>query len=263
MVDRIVPATSPEDIATLADKSRYLDRSPVIHEPFRQWVIEDDFCAGRPEWDSVGATFTDDVHDYEVMKIRILNGGHQIIATLGELLSIETIVGCMRHKKIAALFSRIAKEEIAPHVKTVPGISSLAYVDLIAQRFSNPRIVDTTRRVAFDGASRHPGFVIPSIRDGLLASTPIDGLALVEAAWARMCAGTRQDGSRIEPNDPSWDELQAVALASRADPLVWLSQSQYYHDLAQQPGFRDVFSKWLRMMWQDGVEATIEAYLAY
>ena len=71
--------------------------APVTHENFRQWVIEDAFCAGRPDWDKVGATFTDDVHDYEAMKIRILNAGHQVIANAGEILSVETIAGCMEH----------------------------------------------------------------------------------------------------------------------------------------------------------------------
>jgi mannitol 2-dehydrogenase len=71
------------------------DAAPVTHENYRQWVIEDAFCAGRPDWDRVGATFTDDVHDYETMKIRILNAGHQVLANAGELLSLATIADCM------------------------------------------------------------------------------------------------------------------------------------------------------------------------
>jgi len=172
MVDCIVPSTGEKELA-LAREFGIDDQAPVTHENYRQWVIEDAFCAGRPEWDRVGATFTDDVHSYEAMKIRILNGGHQVIAVPGEILSVQTIAGCMEHDLISAFFTKVARSEIAPLVDSVPGLSPDAYVDLIHARFSNPKIVDTTRRVAFDGSSRHPGFIIPSIQDGLRAKTAV------------------------------------------------------------------------------------------
>jgi mannitol 2-dehydrogenase len=136
-----------------------------------------------------------------------------------------------------------------------------AYIALIKQRFSNPHIVDTTRRVAFDGSSRHPGFIIPSIRTGLARDTPVDGLTFVSAVWARMCEGKREDGSRIEPNDPVWDDLQLAAKAARRNPNVWLSQDQYYGDLSTQPRFVNAFDKWLKMIWAVGLEAAMESYL--
>ncbi|WP_371170720.1 mannitol dehydrogenase family protein [Aliiroseovarius sp. 2305UL8-7] len=260
MVDCIVPATGPQEIE-LVQSLGIDDAAPVTHEGFRQWVIEDDFCAGRPDWDKVGATFTDHVHDYEAMKIRILNGGHQIVANLGEVLSVATIADCMADEKIRALFKRIAMHEIAPHLKPVSQMTPGAYVDLIERRFSNPRIVDTTRRVAFDGSSRHPGFVIPTIREGLAAGAPIDGLALAEAIWARMCEGTREDGSQIEPNDPYWSDLQDVARMAKSDPVIWIEQRQYFGDLADHARFSVAFSKWLHMIWADGVVAAIDGYL--
>ena len=261
MVDCIVPATGPNELA-LVGTLGIEDASPVTHENYRQWVIEDDFCAGRPDWDKVGATFTDDVHDFEAMKIRVLNGGHQIIANAGEILSIETIAGCMAHPKIRDLFDQVARTEILPHLAAVTGMAPASYVDLIKSRFANPRIVDTTRRVAFDGSSRHPGFVIPSIRDGLAAGTPVTGLALIEATWARMCAGTREDGSLIAANDPFWDDLHATAIAAKEDPQIWLAQRQYYGDLAGNAGFSQSFGNWLTLIWSDGLEAAITAYLA-
>jgi len=150
MVDCIVPATGPSEL-DLAVRLGVTDAVPVTHENFRQWVIEDRFCAGRPDWDKVGATFTDQVHTYEAMKLRILNAGHQIIATPGELLSIDTIDAIMAHPLIGPFFRRIEVEEIVPHVAAVPGMTPMGYVDLIESRFSNPEIRDTTRRVAFDG----------------------------------------------------------------------------------------------------------------
>ena len=260
MVDCIVPATGSAELE-LVHSLGIQDAAPVTHENFRQWVIEDDFCAGRPAWENAGATIVPDVHDYEVMKIRLLNGSHQIIANFGEILGIDTISECMSHPQISAVFKKIAKYEIAPHVKPVPGIDPSEYIDLIHARFANPRILDTTRRVAFDGSSRHPGFVIPSIRDGLKAGTSIEGLALVEAVWARMCTGTRENGTRIAPNDPVWNDLQAKASTARLDPDEWIRQTQYYGDLVDDRRFVDAFTRWLRLVWSDGIEEASRVYL--
>ncbi|MCB1336370.1 MAG: mannitol dehydrogenase family protein [Maritimibacter sp.] len=260
MVDCIVPATGPKELA-LALEFGIDDAVPVTHENFRQWVIEDAFCQGRPDWDKAGAQFTDDVHGYEAQKIRILNAGHQVIVNLAEILHIETISEIMRHDTIRAVFRKIQAEEIVPHVVPVPGMTPEQYVELIERRFSNPAIVDTTRRVAFDGSSRHPGMVLPTVRDGLRAGVPVAGLALVEAAWCRMCEGNREDGSRIEPNDPFWDDLTAVATKAKDDPRAWLEMRQYYGDLADQPRFAEAFARWLGMIWSDGIEAAMNAYL--
>jgi mannitol 2-dehydrogenase len=261
MVDCIVPATGPAELA-LAREIGIADAAPVTHENFRQWVIEDAFCAGRPDWDLVGATFTPDVHAYEMMKIRILNAGHQVLANAGELLGVPTIADCMAHPAIAALFRKVQTREILPHVHAVPGMTPAAYLDLIERRFSNPAIRDTTRRVAFDGSSRHAGFVLPILRDGLAAGTPVEGLALVEALWARMCAGTREDGSAIEPNDPDWSRLTETATAARARPMAWLEQAAIYGDLVAVPRFADAFDHWLTMLWRAGTAATLAAYTA-
>ncbi|GLP86067.1 mannitol dehydrogenase family protein [Tritonibacter mobilis] len=259
MVDCIVPATGPAEIAKAAEMG-VADQAPVTHEPFRQWVIEDSFCAGRPDWDKVGATFTDAVHAYETMKIRILNAGHQVIANAGELLSCATIADCMEDADIRSLFEKVETEEIAPYVHAVPEITPEAYVALIASRFSNPAIRDTTRRVAFDGSSRHTGFVLPILRDALVANASIDGLALVEALWARMCAGTREDGSEIAANDPKWQELQTAAHAAKSAPSAWLRQADYYGDIAQDARFAERFCHWLSVIWTNGTRAALQAY---
>ena len=260
MVDSIAPATGPNELKLVRELG-IEDNAPVTHENFRQWVIEDDFCAGRPNWNEAGAIFTDLVHDYEAMKIRILNAGHQVIANPGELLSVETISSCMEHPLIGALFHKVELEEIVPHVKPVPGMEPSDYVELIATRFANPRIVDTVRRVAFDGSSRHTGFLLPILRDGLKSGASVTGLALVEAIWARMCEGTREDGSVIASNDPFWDDLTKIAKTARDTPRAWLEQRKFYGDLANEPRFADSFENWLRMIWADGLTCTLERYL--
>ncbi|MEL6463758.1 MAG: mannitol dehydrogenase family protein [Pseudomonadota bacterium] len=259
MVDCIVPATGPNEIA-LAAQFGIADAAPVTHENFRQWVIEDAFCAGRPDWDKTGATFTDQVHAYEAMKIRILNAGHQVLANAGELLALPTITDCMSHPGIRDMFRKVQMEEIAPYVADVPEFTPATYIDLIENRFSNPAIRDTTRRVAFDGSSRHTGFVLPVVRDAVASGGSVTGLGLVEALWARMCAGTREDGSTIEANDPHWDTLVAAAKAARDTPQAWLDQKQYYQELASVPAFADAFAFWLQLIWTEGVEAALSTY---
>jgi mannitol 2-dehydrogenase len=259
MVDSIVPATGPAEL----DLVRALgidDKAPVTHENFRQWVIEDDFCAGRPDWDRVGATFTADVHGYEMMKIRILNAGHQVLANAGELLSVPTIADCMAHPAIAALFRKVQTEDILPRVDPVPGITPTAYLALIERRFANPAIRDTVRRVAFDGSSRHTGFVLPMLREALAAGSDVEGFALVEALWARMCAGTREDGTQIEPNDPQWAQLTIAAQAAQETPRAWLDQTGLYGTLATEAPFAEAFARWLSLIWRQGTAAALEDY---
>lgn len=260
MVDCIVPATGEKEIA-LAKEFGIDDAVPVTHENFRQWVTEDKFCAGRPNWDKVGVTFSDDVHTYEAMKIRTLNGGHQIVANAGEVLSVDSISGCMEHPLIGAFYRKVAEDEIVPHVHPVPDVTPLDYVDLIVDRFSNPDIVDTVRRVAFDGSSRHTGFLLPVLREALETGKDIEGLALSEAIWARMCEGTREDGTIIEPNDPIWDDLTKAAKEARIDPQAWLDQDSLYGDLSSNRLFKESFSRWLSLIWADGTETALNAYL--
>lgn len=260
MVDCIVPATGPKELA-LVQEMGIDDAAPVTHENFRQWVIEDRFCAGRPPWEDAGVTISDLVHDHEAMKLRMLNGGHQVIAAPAEILGIRTIHETMEHPLIRGLFRKIALEEMAPHVPDVPGMTPAAYVDLLDERFSNPKIADTVRRVAFDGSSRHTGAVLPVIRDAVRAGTPLEGLALSQALWARMCAGQREDGSQIEPNDPLWDDLVTVARAAKDDPQAWLEQRHFYGALADDARFAKAFGQALTALWWDGTESVLRAYL--
>lgn len=259
MVDCIVPATGPfeyELVRTLGID----DAVPVTHENFRQWVIEDNFCAGRPNWEKVSVTMSSDVHAFESMKIQILNAGHQILANLGEIIGMRTIDQCMQHSGISAFFEKVQRQEIAPHVAAVPGMQPQDYIDVVASRFSNPRIKDTVRRVAFDGAARHSSFLHPTIRSALSCNTSVAGLAIVEAIWARMCYGKREDGSVIGANDPNWCFLNTLAKRAKENPSLWLSETNLYGDIAKDPRFHDEFCTNLIHIWKNGACSTIKDY---
>jgi len=260
MVDCIVPATGPNELE-LVRSYGIRDSVPVTHENFRQWVLEDKFADGRPEWEKVGVTITDNVHEFEAMKLRILNGGHQIVANAGELLSIVQIDQCLANDLIKAFFRKVAITEIAPTVRPVPGMNPEDYVDLIDRRFSNKEIVDTVRRVAFDGSSRHPAFILPTLLDVVKTERGFDGLALAEALWARMCFGTREDDSVIKANDPVWESLVNTAKLAKSNPAAWLQQQNLYGDLANHTLFSKRFSYWLDRVWEVGTESAIQEYL--
>ncbi|NTT84354.1 mannitol dehydrogenase family protein [Tabrizicola fusiformis] len=260
MVDRITPATGPRERA-LAAEFGLNDPVPVTCEPFRQWVVEDNFPAGRPALEKVGVTFTPHVHAYEMMKIRILNGGHATIAYPGGLMDIEYVHEAMANPLIRGFLDKVEREEIIPTVPPVPDTDISAYYDLIRERFSNPEVADTERRLCLDGSNRQPKFIIPALRDALAAGGPIGGLALVSALWCRYCAGVSDNGTAIAPNDPNWDKLQPLALAARDNPQVWLDQRAIYGDLAGNARFQAAFADALGRLWRDGTAATLRAYI--
>lgn len=167
MVDRIAPATGSHERRLAAAFGLANDPVPVTCEPFRQWVMEDRFPSGRPAFEKVGVVFTEHVDAFETMKIRILNGGHAIIAYAAAMKGIEYVHAAIANPTIAAFLDRIATDEILPIVPPVPGQDLFDYKRLVIERLSNPEIADTARRLCFDGSNRQPKFILPSIRDNL------------------------------------------------------------------------------------------------
>ena len=262
MVDRITPATSDREKNLLADNFGIDDAWPVFCENFKQWVLEDNFPAGRPALEKVGVQFVRDVAPYEHMKIRILNGGHATIAYPAGLLDIHFVHEAMEHPLVAAFLKKVETEEIIPTVPPVPDTSLEDYLALCEKRFANPKIGDTIRRLALDGSNRQPKFIIPAALDRANDNSLLTGLAFVSALWCRYCYGTTDSGAVIEPNDPSWDRLTAQAKQARHNPAAWLDMSDIYGDLAKAPSFVAAFTKSLNSLWSIGTKATLEAYLA-
>lgn len=260
MVDRITPATGPRERA-MAAAFGLTDPVPVTCEPFRQWVLEDHFPAGRPALEKVGVTFTSKVHAYEAMKIRILNGGHAIIAYPGGLMDIEYVHEAMANPLISGFLDKVETDDIIPFVAPVPNTDLAAYYHTIRTRFSNPEIADTERRLCLDGSNRQPKFIVPSVRDALAAGQSATGLALVSALWCRYCTGTSDHGTPIAPNDPNWDILQATAIAAQVNPQAWLAQRTFYGDLADHAGFLATFSAQVARLRDHGTAEALRHYL--
>ncbi len=262
MVDRITPATSDRERTVLQESFGISDRRPVFCEGFRQWVLEDRFPAGRPHLEAVGVEFVPNVAPYELMKIRILNGGHAAIAYPAGLLGIHFVHEAMEDRQIARFLSVLHDREIIPLVPPVPRTDLGAYKRRIEERFANPKIGDTIRRLCLDGSNRQPKFILPSVRDAIERGAPLEGLALVSAFWCRYCYGETEDGQRIAPNDPDWQRLVENSRAAKADPNAWLSMGDIYGELARNPRFRDAFRTALVAIWHDGTRAVLDRYIA-
>jgi mannitol 2-dehydrogenase len=262
MVDRITPATTDRERRMLHDAFGLDDNWPVFCEEFRQWVLEDKFPAGRPALEKAGVTFTSDVAPYELMKIRILNGGHATIAYPAALLDIHFVHEAMEDPQIRAFLEKLTKDEIIPTVPPPPGVDLEGYRGLIARRFANPKIGDTITRLCFDGSNRQPKFILPVAVDRVKSGARVDGLALVSALWCRYCHGETESGQTIAPNDPSWERIQAAARQARQNPQAFLAMRDIFGALAQDSTYVAAFSKALTALWADGVRSTLGGYLA-
>ncbi|MFN4204326.1 MAG: mannitol dehydrogenase family protein [Tabrizicola sp.] len=262
MVDRITPATGPRERALAAAFGLADDPVPVTCEPFRQWVLEDNFPTGRPAFEQVGVTLTPHVHNFELMKIRILNGGHATIAYPGGLMDIEYVHEAMADPLIRGLLDKVEVHEIIPYIPPVPDTDLGDYYRLIVERFSNPEVADTERRLCLDGSNRQPKFIVPSIRDALAAGGSVEGLALVSALWCRYCFGQTDSGTPIPPNDPDWDALVARSQAARSRPAAWLEMTTVYGDLGQNTRFASAFGRHLNRIWAVGTRQTLAEFLA-
>lgn len=261
MVDRITPATGPRERAMAAAFGIADDPVPVTCEPFRQWVIEDDFPAGRPALERVGVTFTPHVHAYEAMKIRILNGGHAIIAYAAGMMDIEFVADAMAHPLVSGFLDKVERQDVIPNVPPVPDTVLADYFATIRDRFANPEVADTIRRLCLDGSNRQPKFILPSIRDTLAAGRLPEGLLLESALWCRYCMGRTDGGNPIAANDPNWDELQETAIRAANDPSLWLGMQTIYGDLGQNAQVVDCFGTHLRALLADGVQTVLHRYL--
>jgi mannitol 2-dehydrogenase len=256
MVDRITPATTHDDRQMVAEQFGIEDGFPVVAEPFIQWVIEDQFCAGRPNLEKVGVQFTTDVHPYELIKIRLLNASHMLIGYLGTLLGYtyvhEVMADSQCRQAVAALM-----EEITPTLQPVVGMELTEYKQTLIERFENPKIRDRLPRLCLNSSAKNPKFLLGSLRDKLRQGGAIDYLSLTLAAWCRCLAGTDDHGKAIAIEDPLADVLAHKA-QSGIDPRPILNMTEIFgDDLPQSSRFVETTANTLQQLSERGVRATL------
>ncbi|MGA9595697.1 MAG: mannitol dehydrogenase family protein [Acidimicrobiia bacterium] len=263
MVDRITPATTDADRAYLADEYGLEDGWPVITEPFRQWVIEDSFVAGRPPWEDLDITVTGDVEPYELMKLRLLNAGHSTMAYLAALAGVEYVDEAMAEPLLRGFLGSFLEKEAGPVLPNIPGIDVPAYEAKLVERFSNPAIGDQISRLCLDGSAKFPKFLMPTIRNQLRAGGPIGLSALALAGWCSYLVGVADDGSEIRlASDPDLENARSVARQSLANPEHFLTYARVFgDDLVQDARFRTAFVGSLNELRSRGVRATLSSVL--
>jgi fructuronate reductase len=247
MVDRIVPATKPEDMERLQERTGYYDASPVVHEPFRQWVMEDDFVGGqRPDFASVGVQLVEDVTPFEHMKLRMLNGTHSSLAYLGYLAGHETIADTVADPVYEAFVRRLWKQEIIPALDPPEGVDLAAYADALLARYSNRSIRHRTWQIAMDGSQKLPQRLLGTLRENFAANRASPCLLLAVAAWMRYVGGIDDAGNAIDVKDPLSARLRALSDSAegshKAEALLSLTEV-FSQDLAQaiKPGISTAY----------------------
>lgn len=243
MVDRIVPATKPEDIDMLGKLNGTYDASPVMHEPFRQWVIEDNFVNNdRPDLGAVGAQMVSDVAPFEDMKLRCLNGTHSALAYLGYLAGFETISETVANPDFAAFATHLWNVEIIPGLAPPDGEDLPRYARALLERYRNPGLQHRTWQIAMDGSQKLPQRLLGTISDNLAAGRKSDGLILAVAGWMRYVSAVDEKGHGIDVRDPFSAQLKAIhggsqTVASLIDTLLAV-EGIFPANLARNQDFR-------------------------
>ncbi|NDO82083.1 D-mannonate oxidoreductase [Citrobacter sp. NCU1] len=265
MVDRIVPAVTPDTLDKIEQLTGVRDPAGVACEPFRQWVIEDNFAAGRPEWEKAGAELVADVIPFEEMKLRMLNGSHSFLAYLGYLAGYQHINDCMGDENYRLAAHTLMLQEQAPTLK-VTGVDLKRYADLLIERYSNPALRHRTWQIAMDGSQKLPQRMLDSVRWHLAHNSCFDLLALGVAGWMRYVGGVDEQGNAIEVNDPLLPVIQKAVQGSlegesRVQALLDID-AIFGNELPHEGLFtRKVTDAYLSLL-ADGAKATVAAYVA-
>jgi mannitol 2-dehydrogenase len=254
MVDRITPRTTPEDVELVRTRIGVADRWPVVCEPFTQWVLEDSFGDGRPPLEEAGVQVVDDVRPYELMKLRMLNAGHQALGYFAYLAGHRLVHEAAQDPLIARFVLDYMALEGAPTLSPVPGIDLPRYQRELVERFSNAGVRDTVARLCAESSDRIPKWVLPVIREQLAAGGSIERATAVVASWARYAEGTDEDGQPIDVVDRF---AQALTELARAGGAAFIENRALFGDLADDVRFRESYLRTLRRLHEVGARRTL------
>ncbi|MEI9537151.1 fructuronate reductase [Enterobacter cancerogenus] len=259
MVDRIVPAATEASLAEITQALGVDDPCAISCEPFIQWVVEDNFVAGRPEWEVAGVQMVEDVLPWEQMKLRMLNGSHSFLAYLGYLAGYAHINECMEDEHFREAARRLMLDEQAPTLR-ITDVDLTAYADSLIDRFANPALQHRTWQIAMDGSQKLPQRMLDGIRVHLERHTAWPLLALGVAGWMRYVSGTDDQGNAIDVRDPLSEKIRGIVSTSseadRVTALLGLNEI-FGHDLPQTPAFVDAIVQAYQRLVRDGARRAV------
>jgi mannitol 2-dehydrogenase len=259
MVDRITPATTPDDCEWLRDRAGIIDSWPVVSEPFRQWVMEDDFARGRPSWEDAGALFTTRIHDWEQYKLRMLNAAHSSIAYVSALAGITYVHEAMAVPALRAFVESLIEHEAIPTLVEIPGHPREDYAESVLERFANVGVGDQIARVCIDGSAKFPTFLIPTIERQLESGGPIERAATALAGWARYLGVVDPE---LQAFDADGDRARRYAAQAAGDALAFLGYEAVFPEAVRSsPRFRSAFAAGYERIATEGPIAAVGAAL--
>jgi fructuronate reductase len=261
MVDRIVPASTPATLATAAAALGVRDLAAVAAEPYRQWVVEDVFPAGRPAWEKAGVVLTGDAQPWERLKLRTLNGVHSAIAYLGALAGRETIADALRVPGLREAMLRYIAEDVAGSLIPPDGVDVVEYGEECLERFANPAVHYRTVQVATDGSQKLPQRVLHTIQDRRAGGAMPRWGALVVAGWIRFVQGAADDGRALPLDDPLAAQIRDRLAAVPGDPVqaLFALDAVFPAELAADDALRAQVREWLTEFERHGVTQTLAA----
>jgi fructuronate reductase/mannitol 2-dehydrogenase len=257
MVDRITPTTDDATRRFVAERFGIADRWPVVTEPFSQWVIEDDFCNGRPPLERVGVELVEDVAPHKIVKTRLLNASHSALGYLGYLAGHRTTSEAMANPVVRDYLAALMRENIAPLLPEVETIDLDGYQASLLERFANPRISDALSRLCGRGSVKMPAYLLPSLIEARRAGRPATLLTLAVAGWYCYLRGYDLSGAPIEITDTRRDELQSLVVAGGEDPRILLGERTIFGELAEDEGFTARLQEAVRDLLVYGAAAVI------
>jgi fructuronate reductase len=261
MVDRITPASTAKTFADAARFTGFEDLAAVETEPFLQWVIEDDFVSGRPDWEAGGAIFTTNVAPYENMKLRMLNGSHSMLAYAGYMSGRTYVRDVMASGHLSILVQRHLHAAAAT-LEPLEGIDFAEYADALLERFANPEIAHETYQIAMDGSQKMPQRVFMPALKAIDLAADLKPFAFATAAWMRYTLGRKDDGTRYELRDPAADKL-AKAVEGQSSAHDIYQAIAHISDimptkLADNQAFQSEVIDVLGVMLEQGMQAAID-----
>ncbi|WP_295314340.1 mannitol dehydrogenase family protein, partial [Roseobacter sp.] len=262
MVDRITPAPTADLRAEVAGLLGCEDEAAVETEPFTQWVIEDSFCAGRPDWEAGGAIFVRDVAPFENMKLRMLNGAHSLIAYTGVLCGFPFVRDAVGNAQLRAVVRR-HMQAAAATLDPIGGFDFDGYADDLMQRFANPQIAHKTAQIAMDGSQKMPQRIFAPALVAKNRGLDIMPFATATAAWLRYTTGLTPEGQQYELQDPRADALHGLH-AGNADARVITARLAALpgllpEGLAEDSGWINAVAQKLSPMLQGDAAAILSA----
>ncbi|BDR13308.1 MULTISPECIES: mannitol dehydrogenase family protein [Vibrio] len=221
MVDRIVPAMTPDQFDVIEQETGYRDPCGVVCEDFRQWVVEDNFVAGRPDWTAAGAMLVEDVLPYEEMKLRMLNGSHSFLAYNGTLAGYEYIYQCMQDEELRQVTLTLMREEQAKSLSPSLSVDLEQYAELLVARFSNQNIKHKTGQIAMDGSQKLPQRAVDPFLTLYDRGIATRCLPVLIAGWMHYVINTIKSGEALA--DPLAEEFTDIV--SRANDKLQIAET--------------------------------------